>query len=112
VVKGEGTVGVVVLIGAGGRLWLALASGVSNLVIARPLGTPLAFLFFEVGPVDGEVCRDRVRGVTVVEVTCDGWEDAISEAFWNCMLRFCMACKSALRGEALDDAPPAGPDIL
>ena len=49
---------------------------VSSLVIANPLGTfpdPLAFLFL-LGPVDpeGDTCRDRFRGVIVVDVACEG----------------------------------------
>lgn len=48
-------------------------SPVSSLVIASPLGTlldPLAFLFLDVGPAeaDGDVCRDKLRGVAVIEV--------------------------------------------
>lgn len=60
------------LICAAGLLCPTPASEVSNFVIARPLGTPLAFLFFEVGPADGEFCNDVLRGVTVVEVACEG----------------------------------------
>jgi hypothetical protein len=76
--NGDMAVGVVVVKGAGGMIWPVAASGGSNLVIARPLGTPLAFLFFDDGPVDGEVWRDKVRGVIVAEATCEG---SISEAF-------------------------------
>lgn len=74
-VNGDG-VAVTALGGAEGP-WPMLMSPVSNLVIAKPVGTllePLAFLFFEVGPpeVDGDVCRDIFRGVMVAEVVWEG----------------------------------------
>jgi hypothetical protein len=58
-VNGDGAEAVTTLRGPGALAWPA--SVVSNLVIARPLGTlpePLAFLFFDVGcpeGADGEV---------------------------------------------------------
>ncbi len=57
--KGDGAEEVTALIGPVEDIPCPL-SAVSNLVMARPLGTlpePLAFLFFEVGPdgADGEV---------------------------------------------------------
>ena len=76
-VKGEGVEDVTALIGAEGAPCPRLASPVSSLVMANPVGTlvePLAFLFFDVGPfvADGEVCRDKLRGVIVAEVVCEG----------------------------------------
>jgi hypothetical protein len=78
-------------------------SAVSNLVIAKPLGTlpdPLAFLFFELGPdgAEGDVWRDRLRGVIVVEVVCEGCGEVFKLiGGGNCMLKFrCMLCKSEL----------------
>jgi hypothetical protein len=57
-VYGDGAEEVTALIGPGGML--CPGSAVSNLVMAKPLGTlpdPLAFLFFDVGPegAEGEV---------------------------------------------------------
>ena len=52
--NGDGAEDVTALIGTGAFGWLG--SVVSNLVMARPLGTfpePLAFLFFDVGCPEG-----------------------------------------------------------
>lgn len=115
-VKGDGAEEVTALIGP--DKVPCPGSAVSNLVMARPLGTlpdPLAFLFFEVGPddADGEVWRDRLRGVIVAEVVCEGWEEVFKLiGGGNCMLKFrCILCKSELECERRNGAMlPTGPD--
>jgi hypothetical protein len=94
-----------------------LASVVSSLVIAKPLGTlldPLAFLFFEVGPegADGEVWRDMFRGVMVADVVCEGCEEPPKFiGAGNCILKFrCRLCKSELEWDRRKGAMlPIGP---
>jgi hypothetical protein len=118
-VKGEGEVAATALAGADGPPCPMLMSPVSNLVIAKPVGTlpdPLAFLFFELGPfdADGEACRERLRGVIVAEVACEGCDEVVRlMGDWNCKLKFrCKLCKSELEWERRNGAIlPTGGDI-
>lgn len=114
-VNGEAVVEVVVLIELAVSTCGGVVCAISNLVIANPLGTlpePLAFLFLAIGPEDaeGEACRDKLRGVMVADVVCDG-APPVREG-WNCRLKFlCILCKSELECERRNGAKlPAGPD--
>lgn len=102
--NGEGAAEFGALIGFEGGPWLIEMSPVSNLVIARPLGTLpelLAFRFFDDGPdgVVGDVWRDKFRGVMVVDVACEGCDDGAALVWAEncCKLKSrCRPCKSEL----------------